>query len=67
MPYRELKFRYPVLQKCPILYPFCLIARWLKLIFNKETKERISKEVKKSNEVAKFDNGIGNLLKDLDI
>ena len=67
MPYRELKFRYPVLQKCPILYPFCLVARWLKLIFNKETKERISSEVKKSSEIATTDNEIGKLLQDLEI
>lgn len=67
MPYRELKFRYPILQKCALLYPFCLVARWCKLIFKKQTRDRISQEVKKSGEIAKTENKVGELLHDLGI
>ena len=67
IPFGELKQKYQILHKCAILYPFCLVARWFSAIFNKETKARISKEVKKSNEVANSDNGIGRLIKDLEI
>lgn len=67
IPFGELKQQYQILHKCAILYPFCLVARWFSAIFNKETKARILKEVKKSNEVANSDNGIGRLIKDLEI
>ncbi|MBR2336558.1 MAG: nucleotidyltransferase family protein [Clostridia bacterium] len=67
IPFGELKQKYQILQKCALLYPFCLVARWFNAIFNKETKQRISKEVQKSNEVASCDNGIKSLLHDLKI
>ena len=56
-----------MLQKCAILYPFCLIARMFLVVFDKETKQRVVQEVKKSNEVAKGDGEIGKLLKDLEV
>ena len=34
-PYRELKNRYRILKKCPILYPFCIVLRWFNLLFVK--------------------------------
>lgn len=67
MPYRELKFKYPVLKKCPLLYPFCIIARWSKLVFDKQTKQRVSDEVKRTGEVVKDDNGIKKLMQDLGV
>ena len=33
MPCRELKFRYRVLEKWPILYPVMLLRRWIELFF----------------------------------
>lgn len=33
MPCKELKYRYRVLEKWPILYPFMLVCRWIELLF----------------------------------
>lgn len=41
MPYRELKFRYRVLEKWPILYPFMVIWRWIELLFGGRMKRSI--------------------------
>ena len=43
LPYEEMKFKYPTLQKWPILYPFYIVKRMF-LLFNKETKERVTNE-----------------------
>lgn len=32
--------RYPILNKCAVLLPFCWVARWIKTIFRRETLER---------------------------
>ena len=37
LPYQELKFQYPFLRKCKILFPFYQIRRWLRLLFKKKT------------------------------
>lgn len=37
-PYELLRKRYPILKKAPILFPFCQIARWLRVIFSKDRK-----------------------------
>ena len=44
LPYRQMKFKYPKLQKCPILYPYYTVKRWF-LIFRKDTKNRAVKEL----------------------
>ena len=67
IPFGELKQKYQILRKLPILYPFCLIARWFSAIFKKETRNRISKEVKKSGEDSKNGDCIRNLMNDLEI
>ncbi len=48
LPYSVLKFRFPILQKHKWLFPFCQVARWFKMIFNKERKEQSFKELKKT-------------------
>ena len=42
---KTMKNLYPVLKKYPILYPFCTIIRWLKIIF-KHNKRRVLNEIK---------------------
>ena len=34
LPYRFLKYQYPIIQKHKWLTPFCEICRWVKLVFN---------------------------------
>lgn len=41
MPYRELKYRYRALEKCPILYPVMLLWRWFQLLFGKRLKRSV--------------------------
>lgn len=41
LPYRELKFRYRVLEKRPILYPLMLLRRWIELLFGGRLKESV--------------------------
>lgn len=41
MPYRELKFRYRVLEKWPILYPVMLMCRWVELLFGGGLKRSV--------------------------
>ena len=33
VPYRSLKFSYPVLEKHKWLFPFCQVRRWFRLLF----------------------------------
>ncbi|MBQ6996897.1 MAG: nucleotidyltransferase family protein [Oscillospiraceae bacterium] len=40
-PYKELKFRYRVLEKHPILYPVMLVRRWVELMLGKRLKESV--------------------------
>lgn len=41
MPYAELKFRYRVLEKWPILYPVMLVRRWIELLFGGRLKKSV--------------------------
>lgn len=41
LPYGELKFRYRVLEKCPILYPVMLVCRWVELFFGGRLKRSV--------------------------
>ena len=46
--YDVLKFRFPILHKYKWLFPFCQVARWFRMIFNKERKKQSFKELKKT-------------------
>lgn len=66
MPYRELKIRYRVLEKCPILYPVMLVFRWIELLFGgklksswKEAKIAWKTEKSRSEEANDFLRQIG--------
>ena len=67
LPYSQLKFVYPKLQKYPILFPFYQVKRWFKLLKKdsrkksvSELKETISGDNEKKKRVTK-------LLKDLEL
>lgn len=45
MPYRELKIRYRVLEKYPILFPVMQVYRWIELLFGGRLKRSV-KEAK---------------------
>lgn len=45
MPYRELKIRYRVLEKHPILFPVIQVYRWIELLFSGRLKRSV-KEAK---------------------
>lgn len=38
LPFSLMAYTYPVLEKVPILYPFCIVARWFKLLSPKQRK-----------------------------
>ncbi len=50
MPYKQLIIRYPSLKKCPPLYPFYLVRRWLRIIFSRDRK-RAFDEIKLNQQV----------------
>lgn len=51
IPYDEIKFFYPILQKYRFLTPFMEVYRWLKLIFGGRIKS-VSKEIKVNQSVS---------------
>ena len=67
LPYSQMKFRYPKLQKYPILYPFYVVKRMF-LLFKKDAKERA---VYEWNQVQNGDDekreNVAKLLQDLDV
>ena len=66
-PYSRMKFGYPVLQKCPLLLPFCWVARWLKLL-NPSTRKKALQEVKiESTTDDATGKNIETLMKDLEL
>ncbi|MBQ8372271.1 MAG: nucleotidyltransferase family protein [Clostridia bacterium] len=50
MPYKFMKIKYPVLKKCPILLPFCHIARWSGLLLPKKRRQAAT-ELKQTREI----------------
>ena len=67
LPYGQLKYTYPKLQKYPILYPFYVVKRWFKL-FEKESKQKAVKELHETTGGDKEKHErIRKLLQDLDI
>lgn len=68
LPYNKLKYDYPKLQKCCILYPYYILKRFFKFLFNKKTRNDAVSEL---NKVVNIDKGkqkdIQTLLDKLDI
>lgn len=67
LPYKDLKFKYPRLQKYPILFPFYQVKRWFNLL-NKDRRKKALQELKEttSGDKARKER-ITKLLKDLDL
>ena len=67
LPYSQLKFKYPKLEKCPILYPYYIVKRWFSLL-NKNKRELAVREY---TNVTKTENSsqeeVKKLLDDLNI
>ena len=65
IPYDEIKFHYPVLQKKPYLTPVMQVRRWGKLIFCGHLK-RTSEELKYNNSISKAEgDNVGRFLIDI--
>ena len=62
-----MKFKYPRLQKWPILFPFYQVKRWFRLL-KKDSRERSVRELKETThgDVEKQER-VAKLLKDLDL
>ncbi len=54
IPYDEIKFHYPILEKYKFLTPFMEVRRWFKLIFFGHLK-RVSKELKYNSNISDED------------
>lgn len=68
VPYSQLKYTYPKLQKAPILYPFYIVNRWFKVIFDKETKKRTAYEIEQTKNFDKEkQEKINNIMEKLEI
>ncbi len=50
LPYKDMKAKYPVLQKCPFLLPLCWIRRLFEIIFGGKVIKSVP-ELKTANEV----------------
>ena len=66
LPYKTLKEYYPILNKLAILYPFCVVIRLFRVLFNKERLNRAKKEIKASLDEDKKQK-IEKLFKELNI
>lgn len=67
LPYENLKFQYPNLQKRKWLLPFYQVKRWCRLLFGKDSKN-VSRELKANINLRKDKKErIAKLLKDLDL
>ncbi len=47
LPYSKLKYDYPKLQKCCILYPYYILKRFFKFVFNKKARNNAINEFNK--------------------
>lgn len=66
LPYSQMKFKYPRLQKCPILYPFYIVKRCF-LLLNKEKRALALREVDQTINADEKQQKIAKLMKDLDL
>ena len=64
---KELKRKYPILEKRPYLIPIYHVKRWLKPIFNRETTERSLGEISVSSGAEKTADRTEQLLKQLNL
>ncbi len=60
--FSQLKGSYKCLEKCTILYPFCIVARWFSAIFGKRKDKLKDKKDKKSQITAKEKEKVSNML-----
>ena len=44
MPFKSMKARYPILEKYPVLLPFCHVARWLSIL-SPATRKKVGREI----------------------
>ena len=67
LPYNQLKFQYPILQKHKILLPLYQVKRWFRLL-NKDRRKQSVRELKMTmDEGEEKTERIAKLLKDLDL
>ena len=64
--YKQMKFKYPNLQKCPILYPFYIVKRWL-LLLNKKKRALALQEFDQTVYQDEKQENIAKLINDLDL
>ena len=48
LPMEKMRFRYPILQKCPILLPVCWVARWFDILIHR--RQNVGKNYKRLQE-----------------
>ena len=66
IPYDQMKYKYPKLQKWSILYPFYIVKRCF-LLFNKDKRKLALREVDQTINATQDQEHISKLLKDLDL
>ena len=65
LPYKYLKYQFPVLQKHPILAPFCQVRRWFRLL-SKSSRQKSLNELKEiQNGDFERQNKVNDLIKEL--
>ncbi len=68
MPYHALKIQYPILHKHKLLYPFCLVRRWGRLIFCRGRAKQSLRELNACTAITKEQNErFTNLLLELEL
>ena len=50
LPYKSMTILFPILNKAPILLPFCWVIRWVKTLFSKNARKTIS-EISVANNI----------------
>lgn len=67
LPYKKIKYAYPILKKHPILLPFCWIVRWFKIL-NPKVRKKALKEIDIEKNIDKRESDrIEKLMRDLKI
>ena len=66
LPYKSMVILFPILNKVPILLPFCWVIRWVRALFSKNARKTISEisvanDIKNSKveEIKKINSGLG--------
>jgi hypothetical protein len=66
LPYSQMRFKYPRLQKCPILYPFYIIKRCF-LLLNKEKRTLAFREVDQTVNGDEKQQKVAKLMRNLEL